>query len=403
MLWACGNGFSVFDGQSWTYPQKEAPRVASFNVAKVVPSDSGMWLVSLVGSGLAYYNGQSWNETKFYTKANGLTSDVVLDMAVDSPNTVWCMCSGDTAHLCMFKNDTWTTVAVPSGLKGDVRELHIDKKGGVWLLANNPARFDGANWQVFAAETLYEGMAGCTPVFEDSKGTMWFGTCSHGLHWYDGTNWSTTNVVVSPTMITSIGQDLAGTIWVGLGCDWTGSGYVDCAGLWRQSGTGWKNISTADGLGGDLVTIMSCDKTGAMWFGCSPGVAVSGPSVSRFDGTQWKTFTQKDGFSDTRINSILNAKNGDIWFATYTGITRLMASDLAARFARPSNMTRLDHAVLSKVLVITGQRAGKMASATFYDLMGRRVYLRPDSRSNMPDVNGVYIAVYPAGLKKERP
>jgi ligand-binding sensor domain-containing protein len=408
-LWVCG-GLSIFDGQSWTYPRKTHPDIGLFGVAKVVPSSSdsgGMWLKSgtyydvnakLVGNGIAYYNGRSWDETKFYTKSNGLPSDAVLDIAVDSVNTLWCVCGGDSTHLCMFKNNAWITIAVPDGLKGEARELHIDKKGGVWLLANNPARFDGAQWQVFTP-TLYEGYAGCTPVFEDSKGTMWFGTYSKGLHRYDGTNWSTTNVVVVPTMITSIGEDLTGAVWVGLGCDWTGSGYVDCAGLWRQNGTGWKKYSTTDGLGGDLVTIMSCDKTGAMWFGCGPGVAISGPSVSRFAGTQWKTFTTKDGFSDTRVNSILNAKNGDIWFATYTGITRLKSSSLAARFTPLSNMTRSDRVSISKILVMPGQRAVKTASATLYDIRGRRVSLRPhdQNQSRMPIVNGVYFAVYPSG------
>jgi ligand-binding sensor domain-containing protein len=407
-IWACGNGLSKFDGQSWTYPQKTNSRLASFGIGKAVPSSSdsgGMWLKSSwyydidakpVGNGCAYYNGRSWDQTKFYTKSNGLASDVVLDMATDSANTLWCVCGGDSAHLCNFKNNSWTTIAVPGGIRGQVRELHIDKKGGVWLLANNPARFDGANWQVFA-DTLYEGRVGCTPVFEDSKGTMWFGTYSHGLYRYDGNNWSSTNVVVVPTSIASIGEDITSAIWAGLGCDWTGSGYVNCAGLWRQNGTGWKQYSTADGLGGDLVTIMSCDKTGAMWFGCGPGVAVSWPGVSRFDGTQWKTFTVKDGFSDARVNSILNAKNGDIWFGTYNGITRLRANSLAARFAPLSNKTRSDRPSVSKMLVMPGWRAGKMAPAALYDIRGRRVSLRPHSQnqSRMPVVNGVYIVVYP--------
>ena len=404
-IWVCEGNFSIFDGLSWTYPRRTSPCMALFSVTQAVPSSSdsgGMWLRSNRGNGIAYYNGRSWDQTKFYTKSDGLASDTVLAMAADSVNTLWCVCGGDSTHLCMLRNNVWTTFAVPGGLKGGVGGLHIDKKGGVWLFANNPARFDGANWQVFTT-TLYEGRAGCTPVFEDSKGTMWFGTCSKGLYRYDGTDWATISIAAgaSSSMVCSIGEDSAGAVWAGLGCGWTGSGYVDCAGLWRQNGTGWKQYSTADGLGGDLVTIMSCEKSGAMWFGCSPGPGISWPGVSRFDGTQWKTFTTKDGFSDTRVNSILNAKNGDIWFSTYTGITRLRSGGLAARFAPLSNTPRLNHPSISKMLVMPSQRAGKMASAMFYDLRGRRVNLRPNShnQSGMPVVNGVYIAVYPESLK----
>jgi ligand-binding sensor domain-containing protein len=272
--------------------------------------------------------------------------------------------------------------------------------GGIWLIANNSARFDGIHWQVFTT-MLYEGRAGSNDVFEDSKGIMWFSTYSKGLYRYDGADWSTINVDGASTSasVTSVGEDLNGTLWVGLGCDWTGSGYTDCKGLWRQNGAGWKKFSTLDGLGFDLVTNMSCDKSGAMWFVCSPGVAVGETSVSRFDGAQWKTFTLKDGFSDTRVNSILNAKNGDIWFATYTGITRLRSSGLAVNYTPLSPTKRSGRASISKILMMSAQRTGTMASAAFYDIMGRRVSTHNQNRSKMPIVNGVYIAVDHSSLK----
>lgn len=417
-IWVNGYGLSIFNGVSWTYPHKTNSSIASFNVAKIVPSSSdsgGVWLKSgtyydenakLVGSGIAYYNGRSWNEIKYYTKRNGLASDVVLDMAIDNVNTLWCVCGEDSAHLSMFKNNTWTTIAVPGGLKGQVRQLHIDRKGGIWLIANNPARFDGAHWQVFTM-TLYEGRAGCNDVFEDSKGTMWFATYSQGLYRYDGTNWSTIKIdgASHPASVNSIGEDLTDALWVGLGCDWTGGGYADCKGLWRQNGPGWKKFSSIDGLGSDLVTTMSCDKSGAMWFACSPGVQIGETSVSRFDGAQWKTFTMKDGFSDTRVSSIFTAKNGDIWFATYTGITRLKSGGLAAHFIPLSKMTHSDRALISKILVTSALRHGKMAFATLYDIQGRRVSLCPlgQDQSRIPIVNGVYIAVGPIGLKNSGP
>lgn len=414
-MWVLGNGLSIFDGRLWIYPEKLHPRIASFGVAKAVPSSSdsgGMWLKSvtrldesakIVGNGIAYYNGRSWDETRFYTKSDGLASDAVLDIAVDSDNTLWCVCGGDSTYLCMFKKNIWTSMAVPAGVKGEIREMHVDRKGGIWLLANNPARFDGTHWQVFSI-ILYEPYAGCNSVFEDSKGILWFATCSHGLYRYDGTNWST--VVVDSTspasFVNSIGEDTTGALWVGLGCDWTGGGYTNCRGLWRQNGSGWKKFTSMDGLGFDLVTTMSCDKSGAMWFACSPGVGAGINSVSRFNGTHWETFTMKDGFSDPRVSSIYNAKNGDIWFATYNGVTRLKSSELGVRSAKISKTMRLDRNFISKVFVAPGYRAGRTNSAVFYDIRGRRVGLRQNiqNHSKKPVASGIYIAVYPEGLEK---
>jgi streptogramin lyase len=405
-MWVLGNGFTLFDGRSWIYPGKVYPGIDSFGVVKAVPSSSdsgGMWLKSgthydesakIVGNGIALYNGRSWDETRFYTKSDGLASDAVLDMVVDNDNTVWCVCGGDSTHLCMFKKNIWTSVAVPDSVKGQVRQMYADQKGGIWLLANNPARFDGARWQVFSV-ILYEGYAGCNSMFEDSKGTMWFATYSHGLYRYDGTSWSTVIIdsTASASFVSSIGEDTTGALWVGLGCDWTGGGYTNCKGLWRQNGSGWKKFTSMDGLGFDLVTTMSCDKSGAMWFACSPGVGAGVNSVSRFDGARWETYTMKDGLSDPRVRFIYNAKNGDIWFATYNGITRLKSSELGVNFAKISKPARLDRYFISKVLVAPGYRSGKSNSAVYYDIRGRRVGLRQNmqNRSKKPVAYGIYI------------
>jgi ligand-binding sensor domain-containing protein len=410
-IWVLGGGLSIFDGRSWTYPQKTEPGIASFPVGKAVPTSSdsgGMWLKSItynnedakiVGNGIAYYNGRSWHEIKFYTRNNGLASDAVLDMAVDGDNTLWCVCGGDSTYLCMFKNNTWTTIASPDSLKGAVRQIFIDRKGGIWLLANNSARFDGTHWQVFSA-VLYEGYAGSNSVFEDGKGVMWFATWSQGMYRYDGTTWSRVIVdAASPaSCVTSIGEDATGALWVGLGCDWTGSTYVNCKGLWQQDGTGWKKFSTENGLGFDLVTTMLCDTSGAMWFACYPGVGQGVTSVSRFDGTNWKTFTMKDGLSDPRVRSMLAAANGDIWFTTYTGITRLKSDVNATRFTQPSKSVFSARVSISKIVVMPARHAGKIGSAELYDILGRRVNQGPSDRK--PLVKGVYIAVNKSGHQR---
>ena len=194
--------------------------------------------------------------------------------------------------------------------------------------------------------------------------------------------------------MSSIGEDATGALWVGLGCDWTGGGYTNCKGLWRQNGSGWKKFTSRDGLGFDLVTTMSCDKSGAMWFACSPGAGAGVNSVSCFDGARWETFTKKDGLSDPRVSSIYNAKNGDIWFATYNGITRLKLSELGVNSTKISKPGRLDRYFISKVLVAPGYRAGKSNSAVFYDIRGRRVGLRQNiqNHSKKTAAYGIYIA-----------
>jgi hypothetical protein len=64
----------------------------------------------------------------------------------------------------MFKNSAWTTIAVPDGLKGKARQLHVDRKGGIWLIANNSARFDGIHWHEVCSTRRNYGFRSKMPI-----------------------------------------------------------------------------------------------------------------------------------------------------------------------------------------------------------------------------------------------
>jgi ligand-binding sensor domain-containing protein len=414
-LWVLGDGIARYDGTTWTYPEMKWQADTSFRLSsRMIPSSTdsgGMWFKSnpswdattTWGNGIAYYNGRSWDEIKVYTKNDGLTSDVIVDMAVDRDNALWCICGGDSPSLCNFANNTWTCRALPDSLKGELRRLYIDRKNNIWLIANNPARSDGTNWQVFPI-TLYEGRAGCDPLFEDSKGNIWFGTFLSGLYRYDGTSAASVKIYtyeVPGQMVTALGEDSSGALWAGFGCDWTGGGYTNCQGLWRHDETGWKIWATAN-AGFDLVTTMLCDRTGAMWFGCAPGVAGGVSGVSRFDGTHWQKFSIKDGLSDPRVSSMYTAKNGDIWFLSYNGVSRLKSSELSVGVLATGQPGQRSRTLNSKVFVTSGFRPEMKGPAVYYDIRGRRVNLYQDFHCGLkvPAASGIYIVKYPKGMDK---
>jgi hypothetical protein len=58
--------------------------------------------------GYSMFDGFSWHQIP--DTLSGLVSDAVLDMAVDNDNTLWCVCGGDSTHLCMFKKNIWTSI-----------------------------------------------------------------------------------------------------------------------------------------------------------------------------------------------------------------------------------------------------------------------------------------------------
>ncbi|MBN1757768.1 MAG: hypothetical protein JW863_05595 [Chitinispirillaceae bacterium] len=405
-IWIVGNGIGMYDGESWIDADDFLPGLPSFSIDQLVPSatdSGGMWFKSswhtdidlnIIGNGIAYYNGRDRDEIKVYTTNDGLTSDVITSMAMDGNNVLWCVCGGDAPSLCRFENDVWTCSPIPDSVKVDRQSLHIDRRNTIWLIPYKPARFDGTNWQVFP-DTLFNSNGGCHPVYEDSRGTLWFGSCSRGLFYCDSAEGSTIehDTTALTTIVTGIGEDSSGALWVGYGGDWTGGSYVNCKGLWRRNRDDWELINSTDGY---YISSMACDRTGAMWFGCDPGVGKGVPGVSRYDGTHWQTFSVKDGFSDPRVRSIHITRNGDLWFLTHNGISYLRSEELGAGRPIARKPVRRKHVNPARVLVTPGFRSKTIGSAVYYDIRGRRVNLHRHlrNRTGACAASGIYIIKY---------
>lgn len=103
-------------------------------------------------------------------------------------------------------------------------------------------------------------------LFEDSKGSLWFGTLSSGVARYDGKTLT--------------------------------------------------YFSEKDGLVGNAVVSIVEDKAGNMWFGTHSG-------LSKYDGKQFTNFTEKDGLCDDRVANLLIDRVGNFWVGTWDGVCRL--------------------------------------------------------------------------------
>ena len=84
----------------------------------------------------------------------------------------------------------------------------------------------------------------------------------------------------------------------------------------RFDGRTWSNLTTKDGLAGDIVYAIAQGKDGAMWFGTSGG-------VSRYDGTSWQTFGKKEGLLEESVYALAITPKGEVWAGTRRGVARL--------------------------------------------------------------------------------
>jgi ligand-binding sensor domain-containing protein len=71
----------------------------------------------------------------------------------------------------------------------------------------------------------------------------------------------------------------------------------------------FKNITTKDGLAGNVVYYIIEDKQGYIWISTSYG-------ITRFDGINYKTFTVTNGLPDNEVLQITEDKKGRLWLSS---------------------------------------------------------------------------------------
>lgn len=110
-------------------------------------------------------------------------------------------------------------------------------------------------------------------LFEDSKGSLWFGTIMSGVARY------------TPSALLRPGEKTL------------------------------TYFSEKEGLPGTTVASIAEDKAGNMWFGTHSG-------LSKYDGKTFTNFTQKDGLCHDRVSNILIDRDGNLWVGTWGGVCR---------------------------------------------------------------------------------
>lgn len=186
------------------------------------------------------------------------------------------------------------------------KRIHV-----IWLII-----FLLSNWIASAAYTAElkiektitetDGLASNTvlTIFEDSRGTMWFGT-TEGLTRYDGDNFRTftTEDGLAENTIGLIIEDQRGMLWF------------------------------ADGM---LSSLLKRGKPMDMSFMEMPlselakelenetPTETEAPTplrgVSRYDGHTFRVFTTNDGLLRDTIKDMFEDKTGTLWFATFSGV-----------------------------------------------------------------------------------
>lgn len=225
--------------------------------------DGNLWMFGYVGAWLARAEG---GPPLQLTTDQGLPSDVVFVIAVDSGGSAWI---GTDQGVAVFDGssvvDVFTTesVGLPSN---DVRALLKDSYGNMWVgTVNGLSRFtsDG-QWEHFTENNPF---------------------------------------VYSDVFISDL-TDVNGVIWVATRY---GGFYSYTNGEWRY----WPS---------DSLTAIAAAPDGSLWFGTYNNNAFHFVP----DTEESTAYTESDGLPNYNINDVYVEPGGAVWFATSNGIARFV-------------------------------------------------------------------------------
>ena len=343
ILWfGTDRGVSRFDGVDWT-TYTTADGLAHNRVWAISQDRNGMiwiWatadLYARVSPRVSRFDGKQW---KTYTTADGLASETVNYIFRDRDGVIWFATDSGVSR---FDGKNWTSYTMADGLiDNQVRCIVQDREGGFWFGTDNGvSHFDGKHWNNYSQK---DGLviAPVRVIFPDREGNLWFGGGIHlgesekRVSSFDGKNWATH--VLPLNHVVKILQDRQGGLWfIGGYGDWSGASYFD--------GRQWKQYTTQDGLGHNLIFDILQDSEGALWFGTGwwwfGDFSEPLGGVSQFDGKRWRNYTYKDGLAGHVTPRIFQDREGSLWFGdAEAGISRLDRQSWVRYIAHDGNLS----------------------------------------------------------------
>jgi len=329
---------------STTKPVQEL--IETFEVGKTVyvrslaleDSTRSLWVGTSLGVHQVNLDTQAVVNT--FTRDHGLANEYVFAVGIDPDGYKWF--GTNAGGMSRYKDGDWKTYFPMHGLADYwIYTFANHPDGGLWI-----GTWAGANYlnrktdefDTYVEELVNEWVYG---LAIDRSANVWFGT-EGGVSMFDGKTWKewthkdglgADNVdqlpfskntglgtrarhdlgvmtggkpTYNPNYVFSILVAQDDTIWAGT---WGG-------GVSHLSNNEWKNLTTEDGLAGNIVYSIAQDNQGVFWFGTNRG-------LSRLEGDQWTNYNVHTGFPNNDVYAVVTEKNGDVWVGTKGGVVHL--------------------------------------------------------------------------------
>jgi len=320
--------------------------------------DGGLW-IGTVERGLIHVHNA---RTDVFSRANGLSGDVVLSVFEDREGDIWIATTGG---LDRFRELPVSTISVKQGLSSDATQSVLAATdGSIWVGAHQSL----TRWKNGQATIFDEanGLPDDAPqsLFQDDRGRIWVST-SHGLAYFEDGRFRVATRLPDAN-VHYITGDKAGNLWLSEQkslmqlvdgrlverIPWSQLGPDEIAEVLlssREPGGVWlgfwaggrlsyfkdgqirRSYTAADGLGEGNVPDLQLDRYGALWAATQDG------GLSRLKDGRIVTLTTRNGLPCNAIHWALEDDDGSFWLYTTCGLVRISRSEMDAWIADPKH------------------------------------------------------------------
>jgi len=304
----------------------------------VEPARGALWVGTSAGVHEVDLAGGKLRNT--FTRKDGLANEYVFAIGLDRDGQKWF--GTNAGGVSRYKDGKWKTFFPMHGLADYwIYAFAQQKSGDFWIgtwAGVNKVDPKTGKFTTYVKELVNEWVYG---IAVDASDRVWFGT-EGGVSMFDGKRWTSwthkdglgapnveqlpasTNTglgtrsrhdlsvgsegpaTYNPNYVFSMLVAADGGVWAGT---WGG-------GAARWDGKAWTNLTTKDGLAGNIVYSMVQDKQGVIWFGTNKG-------LSRWDGKSFRNFARAEGLLDLNVYALAAAPDGDLWVGTKKGVVRI--------------------------------------------------------------------------------
>ena len=255
------------------------------------------------GNGLFIYKNN--RITDHYTTADGLLSNKVLDMNMDSKGTLW---MATAKGLSQFTGSGFKNYSRKDGLPSTlVTAVHIDRNDDsrIWTgsISSGLTRFDAKGFFTFAVQ---DGLPSnnIQDIKQADNGDLVLACYNKGVTTFDGKSFKLFDDGLDDKRVISIALGPDNEIWAG----------TESAGIGVLEGNSFRMIRDSDGLGHNELFSLYNDGS-RMWAGTFGG------GVSCFAEGTWFTMNESDGLNSNSIGAIVAINPNQVVIGGKKGIS----------------------------------------------------------------------------------